>query len=156
MRGAELKRSSPSLVSTSIGVVRSPPTQRMRRRRGGDAEWSRWTTRGRSHLGSCCPLVALSFSVLYWLPASRPSPAQTALAQPASLASSPSPKTLKELFERSAGRLADRGGSPEPRTSQVEGHRHLQQGLSPGRAESHGSRLERRCSTMGNLESLTF
>ena len=41
-------RSSPSLVSTSIGVVPSPPTQRMRDAdnyvEGGDGEW--WTTRG--------------------------------------------------------------------------------------------------------------
>ena len=60
-------------------------------------------------------------------------------------------KTLKELFERSAGRLADRGGSPRPSSSQVDAHRHLQQGLPPGRAGSHESGLLRRSSTMENL-----
>ena len=49
MRRRRGRKVSPSLVTTSIGVVRSPPTQRMRDAdnyvEGGDGEW--WTTKRR-------------------------------------------------------------------------------------------------------------
>ena len=56
-KGRRGERSSPSLVSTSIGVVRSPPTQRMR---GGDAEMWKVTGRGGRREGG----VTLALAVL--------------------------------------------------------------------------------------------
>ena len=155
-KGRRGERSSPSLVSTSIGVVRSPPTQRMR---GGDAEM--WSGHGgRREGGVTLALAVLSLSHelggtlglcpggLAVLPAALLGWRHPHLAL--------KPKTLPPISSRGATpHLASRG-SPELPLSQVDTHRHLPQGLSPGRAGSHGSRLQRRCNTMGNLASLTF
>jgi hypothetical protein len=67
------------------------------------------------------------------------------------IAACPQARTLPPISSRGAAPHRASRGSPGPPSSQVAGHRHLQQGLPPRWLGSHGSRLLRRSSTMENL-----